>query len=311
MCQQLPVSLQALNMGMGAGLHVLQLGRLSSLAKLRVFGQDFVRGRIGAGSVLPPHLTALVLLLTLAETVSLPATLVHLELVSHHGRWAFLPAPCVQSVLSRLEDLELNAHVITSVEEYEQQLVAAIAHSGTRLTRLAWHMDPQPPDNVLGAVVQLRQLRDLLLDRLRIPRDHDFIGLTALSALTSLVVCGCAGLRDKGAVALLCGLTGLQRLHFDKCHITDAVLPVVARLTRLVDLNLMCDGIVFEAADMRFLDGLTCLERLCLNQRPDIPPGALSRADFPRLKEFSWCYIDYDEWHHPAGNVADGGAAIP
>lgn len=65
-------------------------------------------------------------------------------------------------------------------------------------------------------------------------------------------------------MALACNLTALQCLHFACCSITDAVLPLIAKLTSLWDLDLEGNDFELRDADLQFSTGLACLTELGL-----------------------------------------------
>lgn len=271
LCQQLPTSLQALDMFVEDGRVELQLGHLVSLVNLCMNNMSGRRTVVSSQSVFPPHLTRLEVGTLIMEEVPLLAALKHLSTQRDYARLL------VPSVLSRLESLSLHTHGLTWQDK--EQHVAALAHSCTLLTSLCWKVDSvhNPAfdhwqSSMCSAIAQLRQLRSLELLVCEVDGVHDFTRLTALSMLTALKVSGYRGKRldfhNEAASALACSLTALQTLWLVDCCITDAVLPVVAKLTGLQDLNLCSKNVEYCGADLNNFTGLTQLTRLSLMVQP-------------------------------------------
>lgn len=236
-CRHLPASLQSMELDCCGSQHELQLGHLSSVGVLELWGMK-EGTMITPQSVLPPHVTSLHLGGIAVETTFLSSKLVQLKFESS----ARLAMPCWLSVLPGLKCLDMSEAQYTFEEQ--QQLVVALARYGTELTSLDWglgaHIAPGPggQPGLLAAIAQLRQLRRLKIAGSECPNECEFIQLTALTALTALVMFNCPGLHDKAAVALASSLTALQCLYIGMCSITDAVVPAVDRLTGLTTLSL-------------------------------------------------------------------------
>jgi len=136
-----------------------------------------------------------------------------------------------------------------------------------------------------AAVLPLRNLRDLYLDLVALP-SSDLVHLSALTALTKLDLRMDSGLDDATAVAILQKLTNLQDVSLQGSLQSWDVLPVLAQLTNLRELRLICKrGLLLSRAGLQQLSTLTQLASLVVPLAADCNASVVRRflAGMPHL----------------------------
>lgn len=142
-----------------------------------------------------------------------------------------------------------------------------------------------PEASWCSAVLPLRNLRDLYLDLVALP-SSELVQLSTLTALTTLDLRMDSGLDDATAVAILQKLTNLQDLSLQGSLQSWDVLPVLAQLTNLRALRLICKrGLLLSPTGVQQLSTLTQLESLIVPLAADCITSVVRQflAGMPQL----------------------------